>query len=91
MIFLLNRERILMEMLELAKLKISGKLKIPESEIVAGVTLTKDNKLAPEFKINSAIEANDKIYAEVITNEWGVLRGELEARLAGLESNRYGR
>jgi len=89
MIFLLNRERVIMEILELAKLKIALRLKIPESDIVAGVVLDKDKKLIPDFKINTAVVGNDKAYAEALADVWGNLRKELQARLDGLGDSHY--
>lgn len=54
MIFLWNKERILIEGLELAQLKISSELGF-DKNVVEAEYIEKDGKLFPDFKIDKSL------------------------------------
>lgn len=87
MIFLLNRERVLSEILELTKLQISKQLGVSESKVHIKVDL-ENGSIKPSFGIDEDV---DPIRVKsVIGDVWGVLREELANRLQDLNTRRYG-
>lgn len=87
MIFLLNRERVLSEIMELATLQISKRLNIPESKVHSNVELDGD-RIKPSFGIDGDVVSDDA--NDAIGDVWGVLRVELTNRLLGLNAKQYG-
>lgn len=88
MIFLLNNERVLSEILELTKLKISESLGISESRVHVKVEL-EDGVVKPSFGIDDT-DAVESQAQDAIREVWGQLRLELAARMKGLNSRRHG-
>lgn len=92
MIFLLNNERVLSEVLELARLKISGILSVRPDEVLAELEVA-DGKLRPKFQLKldnpGALEKEyiQKCMADVWLN---LVKPELASRLMGLSEVRYG-
>lgn len=85
-----------MEVLTLAKMKISKALDLPESMVRATVDL-KDGKVTPSFGIGSVEggelfndeESQNKV-RETIAGVWGGLLPELDYRMRELELRRHG-
>lgn len=91
MIFLLNPERVLLESLEMARLKIAAKAEVVPEKVSARLEV-KDNKLLPVFAIQGAVAgAWEKSYTEQVMREiWKEIQPELVIRLRGLLEVRYG-
>ena len=91
MIFLWNHERVLGEVFELAIMRISVLLGVPEAAITGSVTLDGD-KIVPSFEV--ARSANPKLKVEQIQSGigtvWGSLKRDLRERLGGMHTRRYG-
>lgn len=52
MIFLLNRERVLIELVELSRLRLVGWLGLPESQVVARIEVAANGSPKPVFEID---------------------------------------
>lgn len=97
MIFLFNNERVLTEILQLAKMLISKELAIPEDMVQAKVVI-KDGKITPSFGIGTEKadgprfddKESQKRVQSTIAKIWGGLQSELSARMKGLSVRRHG-
>jgi len=91
MIFLLNPERILLESLELARLKIATQVNIVPEKVDARLEI-KDGKVIPVFHIIANIDgAWEKNYTEQSMRDiWKEIQPGLAERLRGLLEVRYG-
>jgi hypothetical protein len=89
LIFLLNRERVLLEVVELARLKIAGVLRVP-AEAVSAHLERKDDKASPVFDISmdEAKGLTQDMVREVIASVYAETSMELANRLAGLSETR---
>jgi len=88
MIFLLNRERILKEVLELATLKISEVLGVEPEKINVRVHV-EDGVLKPQFKVGDDYDKmSPPEVGAVITGVWDSVRPELINRLKGMNTTR---
>ena len=91
MIFLLNRERVVAEVLELARRLIASRAKL-DLNVVEVSCGWKEDRIVPTFAIKvkpeGALEA--KWYQEAISETWAGVRPELYRRLQGLSEVRYG-
>jgi len=91
MLFLMNRERVVSEVLEIVRRMIAQRAKLDLREVEVGCELEGD-KVLPTFSIRvkpaGALEA--KWYQEIITGCWLAVRPELVRRLAALGEVRYG-
>ncbi len=91
LVFLLNRERVLAELAELAKLHISGLLEVEPKAVTAKLELAPGGKVIPEFKVDiptaGAIET--EFIRKGIAEVWlGWCKKELVDRLGGLNEVR---
>ncbi len=89
MIFLLNPEYVVWEVVELARLQICEVLKVPTEKVEAKIDLA-DGKLSPEFLIDADdVEGvtPDEI-REVMRNIYADCKEEMESRLAGISKRR---
>jgi hypothetical protein len=89
MIFLLNRERVLVEVVELARLKIAGLLRVPASSVTARLDL-KDGKVSPVFEVETkeALGIPQAAVQEVIASIYAETMTEFAARMEGLRMTR---
>ena len=89
-IILLNKERVIYEVIELSRLKISVALGILESQIGAHCNLTSEGKFQIKFVIKE--EAVKSLDAEkmktVVNREYQIAWKRLQERLAGLGAMR---
>jgi len=90
MIFLINHERVLLEMLELAKHKISEILEVELNDVKAILEVV-DNRIKPYFDVQlSTTQSFEKAFVErAIAGVWTEVKRELVKRLAGLKDRRY--
>lgn len=91
MIFLWNRERVLSEVLELARLRISEKLDLPVELVQVHLKL-EDDRLKPGFTVDTA-SLSDWKYSQiqdVLRSAWTGVQGILGTRLKSLHERRYG-
>ncbi len=91
MIFLLNRERVLSEVMELARLRIAGALKVDPDKVEAKVEVD-GAKLMPNFsadvETSGALEVD--YLQKTMADTWlTVAKPQLVERLAGLSEGRY--
>jgi hypothetical protein len=88
-IFLLNRERVLLEVVELARLKIAALLKLPGPAVSARIEL-KAGRLSPVFEVASdmARGLSEVDVREAIASVREGTRAELTTRLEGLQITR---
>ena len=91
MIFLWNKERVLSEILELARLRISAQLEIPVAAIGVKLQLEGDSvKPAFSVAVNDIPDIEPEQLQSTMSEVWRGLRGELIKRLASVEVRRYG-
>lgn len=71
MIFLYNKERVVLEGLELVKYKISQRIGFKENIVEGGFIIT-EGKLTPDFQIdvNKVPEEYHENLQEIVTSEW---------------------
>lgn len=86
-IFLYNREQVILEGLELAKCKISQKLGL-DKNIVNGNFISVEGKLTPNFQIdeNMVPLAHKDNLENIIKETWSECVGIINGRLAGLSN-----
>lgn len=91
MIFLLNVERVLLEGIELARLRISKESGIGLAQIEARLDI-QDGRVVPTFKLAGEIAgALEQVYTEQLMRDvWRGVQVELIERLRGLLEVRYG-
>jgi len=92
MIFLLNKERVLAEVGELARLHISGILKVKPEFVSVQFELV-DGKIKPRFDVKTEVSgAWEQDYIQnTMQSVWsGWAKEELVNRLMGLEDVRFG-
>lgn len=89
MIFLINHERVIYEILELARLKISGILKVPPDAIRVSVEV-EDGKLCPNVEIDpSQVEGVTPVQVRsVISTIYDRLKIDLRVRLTAMKRKR---
>lgn len=89
MIFLLNKEYVVWEVVELARLHMCEVLKVPTSAIEAKVELANE-KLSPEFNVDvdqcHGVSVDD--VREVMGEVYKECREEMEVRLYGVGKTR---
>ena len=89
MIFLLNPEYVMWEIVEMARLQICEVLKVPKSKVQAKLDLA-DEKLSPEFTLDlddvEGVTADE--VREVMKNIYQDCKAEAEVRLAGVLDRR---
>lgn len=91
MIFLWNRERVLSEVLELARYKISQKLDIPIGLVQVHLKL-EDGRIKPGFTVNTK-DLPDVSYSQVedvLSSVWFGVQAILRERLSSIHERRYG-
>lgn len=91
MIFLLNTELVLSEILELALLNVSKALDVPKSKVRISLNFS-DGKLVPDFRVDKDFsdvleqqKAEEAIRAIWLEN----MKPELTTRFRGLKERRY--
>jgi len=92
MIFLINEERVVAEVLELARLKISGILGVKPDDVEATVEV-KDGRIRPNFNLRIASDKKFEVafVQRTMAAVWQEeIKPELVARLRGLTEGRYG-
>lgn len=90
-VFLLNAERVLAEIAELAKLHISEILKVEPTAVTCSLELAKGGKVIPTFNVDApdAGAWEKKYIQEGIAEVWlGWAKQELVDRLSGLSEVR---
>lgn len=89
MIFLINRERVLLEVVELARLKIAALLDLPAQAVAARMEL-EAGKVSPVFEVASghARERSEGHIRDVVASVYARTMEEYAARLEGLEMTR---
>jgi len=89
MIFLLNQERVVYEVVELARLKMVGVLQVPSSAVEASLEM-KDGKLVPSFGVNMADAegVSEEQAKEVMRLAYVTLKDEMTLRMEGLVDRR---
>ena len=90
MLVLLNKERVLVEMLEWAHLRLANILKVPIQAIDAKWELNDDDDIVPTFKVDAEqCEGLDtQTIGEVIENVAHQMKVELRGRMIGLQMYR---
>ena len=83
--FLLNTERVLLEVVELARLRISRELGLPPEKVSVRLSL-EGGKVAPCFDVDSDISELE--VQSAIKTIWGQLLKELSTRINGLGDRR---
>jgi hypothetical protein len=88
-IFLLNRERVLLEVLELARLKIASLLNVPAQAVAARMELNA-GKVSPVFEVRSdeAQELSEEAVGEAIASVYSRIMEEYAIRLDGLQTTK---
>lgn len=86
MIFLINRERVLKEMMELARLKIATALNISDRLVTAEIKI-EDGKLIPKFKVDNAQVGSVVLIKRVIESVYIEIKQELAYRLKALDKD----
>jgi hypothetical protein len=91
MIFLLNTERVLLEIMELARLRISQESGVALDQIEARLEAI-EHKIIPTFKLAGEIAgALEKSYTEQLMRDvWRGVQIEMVERLRGLLEVRHG-
>jgi len=91
MIFLLNNERVLLEIMELARLRIAQESGIAQAQVEARLEV-KGRKITPTFRLEGEIAgALEKSYTEQLMRDvWRGVQIEMIERLRGLLEVRYG-
>jgi hypothetical protein len=89
MIFLLNRERILLEVVELARLKIAALLDVDPARVTTRIELN-EGKVSPVFEVASegAEELAEGRVRDVVAAVYSRTMTEYTARLEGLQMTR---
>ena len=89
MIVLLNKERVVYEVVELARLKMAGIMRVPSSAVEAKIEL-KGGLLSPTFAIDreQAKGLKSEQMRDVMSTVYTNLKAELKSRLNGLEERR---
>ena len=90
-VFLLNRELVLREMIELGTMRISKALDVPLEKVSADVKVGKTGKLSVNFSVDDFEDATpmeEQRYAGIMREEWAELRVELNRRLRGINDTR---
>ena len=85
MYFLLNTERVLLEVMELARLRISNELGLPPEKVSVRFSL-EGGKVVPFFDVDSDISELE--VQSAIKAIWGQLLKELSTRINGLGDRR---
>lgn len=91
-LFLLGQERVILEMLHLARMHMARILKIKETEIKMRVT-AEGGRLHPTFEVDQAVSGQWEVeYIQgVIREVWeGWARDQLHERLRGIYESRAG-
>ena len=92
MIFLLNHERVLAEVAELARLHISGMLKVEPQVVAVQLELAPGGRIRPQFDVAVPPDAGaleKKFIQQAIAEVWlGWAKQELIDRLRGLNEVR---
>ena len=92
MIFLLNKQRVLTECLQLAKIKIAEKLGMEMSQVEVGVTRKDDRNLVPSFRLSEQTQFGTKEEIDAcIKTVWEDVKNKISERIEGLTSRRYDR
>jgi hypothetical protein len=91
MILVLTKSVVLLEIIELARIKIARALSIDLNKVHVGIPL-KNGKLVPEFGIPSsdleALELSAEDVKEVMSSVYWVIKHELKERLEYLDTRR---
>lgn len=90
MVFLWNKERVLGELMVLARFLIGEALGVDPKFVVARVTLDGD-RVIPEFSVDSTVVPVAKLHSvsPVIRDIWqGRLRQQLNARMSSVQMTR---
>ena len=90
-LFLLNRELVLREMIELGTMRIAKALDVDLEKVSADVKVDKEGKLNVNFAVDDFDDASpmeEQRYAGIMRDEWSELRVELNRRLKGLNDTR---
>jgi hypothetical protein len=91
-LFLLNQERVILEMLQLARMHMAKILKLDENKVRVSVEVS-EGRLHPKFEVDQAVSGQWEVeYVQgVIREVWeGWARDQLNERLRGLREERIG-
>lgn len=87
-VFLLNQERVLLEVMELTRLKIAGALKIAPEDVTCSFDVVK-GKPRPTFAVkNPPPGIEPELVRETMATIYAHMKLELAQRFAGLEERR---
>lgn len=78
---LVNRERVVYEMIQLACLKIAKDVGVPEGDVDARVDMDEQGKLKIAFDVKHANMEEAKV-KEIIAKHYAMARGRIEERFA---------
>jgi hypothetical protein len=89
MIFLLNRERVLLEVIQLARLKIASLLNVPAQAVAARMEL-KAGMVSPVFEVSpdETKEFSEEAVRNAIASVYDRVMDECATRLDGLQMTR---
>jgi hypothetical protein len=89
-VFLINRERVLLETTELCQLKIAGVLKVPPSQVTFRIEASKGKPL-PIFEVtNPPPDLEPELVRETMATIYANLKLEMAQRFEGLGERRAG-
>ena len=86
MVFLLNNERILVEIMELCTLRIAEQTMVKPDSVKVSIEL-KDGKINPSFGVDSCRLSAKKIQS-TISSIWEMYKPELIKRMSDAQRNR---
>ena len=87
LVFLVNKERVLTELVELARLKIVLRLKVAEAKVHAQINVDSAGKLRVEFSVDEDALGDRKLdmVRAAIDEEYRAVWVRIKERLAGLD------
>ena len=83
----LSRDRMMMEISELARLKLAALLRVDIGDVTFTLVMY-DGKMVPEIQVDNAEGLTADQVKEVIQQVWWGVKIELEDRVKGLEQRR---
>ena len=89
-LYLLTRETVIIECIELARMKIAGVLKVPLESVTAKVSVRK-GRVSPEFQVGmgDAVGVTEDQIREVVGSVYRWVKAEMGQRMEGLRYYRY--
>lgn len=85
---LLNRQRVLVEVMELTRYRVAQRLKIGPDKVQARWVPSGDSKMLPELSVPESEELGEEGTKRVLAEAYESVRAELFSRLGGLRERR---